>query len=334
MKKKTADTRSLSLINLPNHRNASQKQQGQTSLPAVKIKDTTSLKTEIASKTSGTSRPRFKNLNSQMMDITIGELEMTRRLSEKPVSQPQIGSFRKSTQDAMASQRFSVNLKSITSIAIDHRTPLQKTSRGIATGHVDLASRATSRDGRETAAQSQTSKGGDTRLKSSNGRKYSIAKQRSTSERSQLQPAGAQPADVYDQMMPVYKDFLRRAIIDMDHLKSSVEQAKQTQLKDTSKPKTQNVSFREPQLSTTEKPCQPSRIPTRALPTPKNLEQDQLLRMKYLHKPSQHKKVNGILDQISNKYKDQIENRNLTQELANQFERTGGAKTSRSKTSL
>ena len=183
MKKKTADTRSLSLINLPNHQHPGHKQQGQTSFPAVKIKDTTSLKTEVASKTSGTSRPKFKNLNAQ--------LEITRRLSEKPVSQPQIASFRKSTQDAMATQRFSVNLKSITSIAIDQRTPLQKTQRGITTGHVDLASRATSRDGRETAAQSQTSKGGDTRLKSGNGRKYSIAKLRSTSEKSQPQPAGA-----------------------------------------------------------------------------------------------------------------------------------------------
>ena len=123
--------------------------------------------------------------------------------------------------------------------------------------------------------------------------------------------------------MPVYKDFLRKAIIDMDHLKSSVEQAKQTQLKDNSKPKTQNLSFREPQPSAAEKINLPNRIPTRALPTPENLEQDQLLRIKYLHKPSQHKKVNGILDQISTKYKDQIQQRNLTHELANQFERTG-----------
>ena len=146
MKKKTADNRSLSFINLPNHKVTSQKQQGQTSFPAVKIKDTTSLKTEIASKTSSTSRPKLKNLASQ--------LEVTRRLSEKPMSQPQIPSFRKSTQDAPATQRFSVNLKSITSIAIDHRNPLPKTQRGITTGHAELASRATSRDGRETAAQS------------------------------------------------------------------------------------------------------------------------------------------------------------------------------------
>ena len=54
-------------------------------------------------------------------------------------------------------------------------------------------------------------------------------------------------------MMPVYKDFLRKAIVDMDHLKSSVEQAKQTQLKDNIKPKTQNVSSREPKLGAVEK---------------------------------------------------------------------------------
>ena len=161
-----------------------------------------------------------------------------------------------------------MNLKSISSMAIDQRTPLPKTQRGITAGQADLASRGTSRDGRETAAQSQTSKGGESRFKSGNGRKLSIAKQRSALEKSQPQSTGAQPVDIYDQMMPVYKDFLRKAIVDMDHLKSSVEQAKQTQLKDRLKPKTQNASSRESKLVLVEKSSQSNRIPTKAQPTP------------------------------------------------------------------
>ena len=42
---------------------------------------------------------------------------------------------------------------------------------------------------------------------------------------------------------------------------------------------------------------------------------DQELRNKYLYKPSQHKKVNCILESINEKYKDQIEKRNLSVEL-------------------
>jgi hypothetical protein len=46
---------------------------------------------------------------------------------------------------------------------------------------------------------------------------------------------------------------------------------------------------------------------------------DQELRKKYLNKPSQHKKVNHILDNIHVKYRDQIEKRNLSLELKEQF---------------
>ena len=81
-KKKTVENRSLSIINSPNHRIGSQRQQGQTTssplFPAVKIKETTTLRGEVASKTTGTSRPKLKNLTAQ--------LEMARRLSEKPMS--------------------------------------------------------------------------------------------------------------------------------------------------------------------------------------------------------------------------------------------------------